>query len=764
TLIVKIKQNKQAAFDAGLNKNRYTTRILGFATFLALIAGIGGTAARFIGAKADTEIDSLTTSGTVQASYIEPGDGYRLYCGTDHLSINSTAAPYGYFILMHNTDNTTLPSTTSGVSNITSAEDWNGLGIGEWGYYVGTIADRTSTTSNPLPFNYGVVANEINQTLTTTVPVTFCAKLSTNIEETEFTTTINYELLPTEEGDIYPEIDFNSEDDDDFDGLSNREENRYGMNPLSADSDMDSLSDYDELKVHHTDPLAEDTDGDGLADYSEVALSKADQYNFDPNTPDYNGETLEYTEPASETTSIAYTVTGTGDIPLTYIDAVNPTDIDESLENLGGTAYTFQSAGEVDSATITVPFVTEATTGESEDDNTLGAVEVSDGNITDEDVFAIAMTFDDSDEEAETVQSSVSDVDKTIDQTNNTISINLSDNQAILFVGDGGINGQDDDTLGASGLSSAIKSAFNKVKTAVQTVVTKVKNFLTGGTSGGGGVETWSVSSGFKMGRDSFNIMNPAGWYDNEGSYNNEQDRYWGGDGSCHGMAHLARLLYMEKIDFNNPKHWSYTTNTDRGRTFDGTFSLVGLTKDDILHNTKLLTGDSNHPGFFALGKQGRAIYALFAMSDNGPVVYNLYSDTESNPDPIISEINKNNGKHYGPENFINTIKDRIDKNSHDDPIAISIHNKNKGNGHAVNAISLKQTSVSKSGIKKYELVVYDNNYTKSAKKWGMECSKILCTVKATTSILGSVAPAYEYFVDEDYFLHDTYIFDNVLE
>ena len=42
----------------------------------------------------------------------------------------------------------------------------------------------------------------------------------------------------------------------------------------STDTDSDGLSDYDEVKVYHTDPLNVDTDGDGVSDYEEVMVAK----------------------------------------------------------------------------------------------------------------------------------------------------------------------------------------------------------------------------------------------------------------------------------------------------------------------------------------------------------------------------------------------------------------------------------------------------------------------------------------------------------
>lgn len=59
--------------------------------------------------------------------------------------------------------------------------------------------------------------------------------------------------------------------DSDLDNLSDEEEiNYYGTDPYSKDSDNDGLSDGEEAVLYNTDPLAADTDGDLLSDMSEI--------------------------------------------------------------------------------------------------------------------------------------------------------------------------------------------------------------------------------------------------------------------------------------------------------------------------------------------------------------------------------------------------------------------------------------------------------------------------------------------------------------
>ena len=64
------------------------------------------------------------------------------------------------------------------------------------------------------------------------------------------------------------------EEDYDKDGLTNIEEKNLGTYMNDKDSDYDGLSDYDEVKIYHTDPLKADTDNDGLSDYEEVQVAK----------------------------------------------------------------------------------------------------------------------------------------------------------------------------------------------------------------------------------------------------------------------------------------------------------------------------------------------------------------------------------------------------------------------------------------------------------------------------------------------------------
>ena len=54
---------------------------------------------------------------------------------------------------------------------------------------------------------------------------------------------------------------------------------------FGKDSDMEGLSDYQEINLYNTNPDKDDTDNDGLTDYEEVKI-----YNTNPNNPDTDGD------------------------------------------------------------------------------------------------------------------------------------------------------------------------------------------------------------------------------------------------------------------------------------------------------------------------------------------------------------------------------------------------------------------------------------------------------------------------------------------
>ena len=136
------------------------------------------------------------------------------------------------------------------------------------------------------------------------------------------------------------------DEDYDKDKLKNIEEKNYGTDYDNADTDFDSLSDYDEIKgiktknglyTYQTDPLNEDTDGDGLRDNSELKL------NLDPTNP-YDANT-KVAQVISTTSVIPKELTIESSTPISFRGELIG-DIDENVtvkksnnnyyENIGG--------------------------------------------------------------------------------------------------------------------------------------------------------------------------------------------------------------------------------------------------------------------------------------------------------------------------------------------------------------------------------------------------------------------------------------------
>ncbi len=75
----------------------------------------------------------------------------------------------------------------------------------------------------------------------------------------------------------------------DYDGdlLTNAEEEDIGTSVYHVDTDIDGLTDFDEVRIYTTSPLKFDTDDDGLGDYLEIM-----RYNTNPRKPDTDDDLL----------------------------------------------------------------------------------------------------------------------------------------------------------------------------------------------------------------------------------------------------------------------------------------------------------------------------------------------------------------------------------------------------------------------------------------------------------------------------------------
>lgn len=165
-------------------------------------------------------------------------------------------------------------------------------------------------------------------------------------------------------------IDLDSDEDIDYDGLTNKQETELGTNPRIADTDMDGLEDGKEVNETKTDPLKADTDGDGLNDYDEIELE------LDPLKADSKGDgkkdgerKLSYTQ---KNDNVTVTVNGTGNIASTLAKVTNNTKI-SSQDGMIDKLYTFYTDGNLESATVIIEYTDEELTanGINEDNLTL---------------------------------------------------------------------------------------------------------------------------------------------------------------------------------------------------------------------------------------------------------------------------------------------------------------------------------------------------------------------------------------------------------
>ena len=126
----------------------------------------------------------------------------------------------------------------------------------------------------------------------------------------------------------------------------------------SGDTDDDGLTDWEEVKRHHTDPHDADTDGDGLVDGYEV------QNGTDPLNPDSNGDgipdgttpeelaasPLFATNAASANLVLSFSTLDAGTYGVLLLDnlpvpVTNGTTLNLSLPSASGVSYRFSSSG-----------------------------------------------------------------------------------------------------------------------------------------------------------------------------------------------------------------------------------------------------------------------------------------------------------------------------------------------------------------------------------------------------------------------------------
>ena len=167
-------------------------------------------------------------------------------------------------------------------------------------------------------------------------------------------------------------IDYDSDEDLDLDGLTNKQEKEYGTNPELYDTDMDGLDDYYEIFTSKTDPLKADSDGDGLNDFDEIELGldplKADSKDDGINDGDRK---VSYSV-RNEKLGITLEISGTGNIPSSTIDTFKNSTFKE-MSGLLDTVYNFYTSGKIETAKVTIPYSLQEITsqGLNEDNLTL---------------------------------------------------------------------------------------------------------------------------------------------------------------------------------------------------------------------------------------------------------------------------------------------------------------------------------------------------------------------------------------------------------
>jgi uncharacterized protein YegL len=146
-----------------------------------------------------------------------------------------------------------------------------------------------------------------------------------------------------------------ADEDNDVDGLTNLQEQQYKVNPLTADSDGDGLSDKDEIFTYKTDPNNSDTDGDGIPDGREVA-NGSNPLVKDADKVVTSSQTQTFISANGQVNNVTVQMTGVGDLA----NKVTITNYKNSVITNGfaSRVYDFKLLDGVSTvdATITIPY------------------------------------------------------------------------------------------------------------------------------------------------------------------------------------------------------------------------------------------------------------------------------------------------------------------------------------------------------------------------------------------------------------------------
>lgn len=148
-------------------------------------------------------------------------------------------------------------------------------------------------------------------------------------------------------------LDKTSDEDLDYDNLTNQEEQKLQTNPLLLDSDLDGLNDYEEIYEYKTDPLKADSDGDGLTDYNELELNLSPLKEISLNDRIKDGtRKLNYSYIKD---GIILDITGTGNIASINLTVEEKTPISDKA-GLINRLYNIKTEGKVEEGKLTIPY------------------------------------------------------------------------------------------------------------------------------------------------------------------------------------------------------------------------------------------------------------------------------------------------------------------------------------------------------------------------------------------------------------------------
>jgi len=158
-----------------------------------------------------------------------------------------------------------------------------------------------------------------------------------------------------------------TDDQEDFDndGIHNKDEIVGGTDPWSEDSDLDRLTDYEEIHTYNTNPTREDTDDDGMSDGDEVV------HGTDPLVADTDGdgvldgdevftvtvETSDTEKDAEVDVSVTMDLEGKdlGSVSISNVGEANPF-LQSSMPGYVGAPFAFATPASFNGATLQFTF------------------------------------------------------------------------------------------------------------------------------------------------------------------------------------------------------------------------------------------------------------------------------------------------------------------------------------------------------------------------------------------------------------------------